>query len=251
MNNNNINIWINGAKGKMGSELISYLAESKNIIITGIISPEDSGTFIQVQGAALEFTNNLDTLKSKCVLPDVLVDFTNAQAAYDAALFCASNNIHFVSGTTGLVKEQKEQITEVFSESQTNAIIASNFSLGAVLMMELSAKAAPFFSEIEIIETHHTRKLDSPSGTALSTAALINDARKEAKVPSGEIPMHSLRLSGAIAHQQVHLSSPGEILRIEHDANDRKCFMPGVVLSIEKVSKIDNVLYSITPLLFP
>lgn len=250
MNDKNINIWINGATGKMGSELRSFLQDSKNILITGVISPNEASQILEVQNTKLEIANDFDSLASKTKLPDAIVDFTYAKVAYDSALYCAQNNINFVSGTTGINDDQKDEIIAAFSKSNANAIIASNFSLGAVLMMEFSAKAAPFFSEIEIVETHHTRKLDAPSGTAITTAIMINESLNKADKDAREIPTHSLRLSGAVAHQQVHLSSAGEILRIEHDANDRKCFMPGVVLSIENVSKLEGVIFSIAPLLF-
>ena len=250
MSKENINIWINGAFGKMGTELVSFLKDNKQIIITGVISPAHEGQIIQAQSSKLEVAKDLDTLLTNCEAPNVVVDFTIAQVAFEAAIFCAKNNISFVSGTTGISQSQKDTIVKDFDSSSAKAIIAPNFSVGVVLMMEFSAKAAPFFKEIEIVETHHTRKVDAPSGTAITTANMVEVAREEAGIETKEIPIHSLRLSGAVAHQQVMLSSHGEILRIEHDANDRSCFMPGVIMSIEKVLNQKHVLFTIAHLLF-
>ncbi len=243
-------IWINGAMGKMGAELISYLKDNETIKITGVVSPSHSGQEVTAQNAMLTIAKDLESLSSGADFPDVIVDFSIAQAGYDAAIFSAKNNICFVSGTTGFSEKQTQEIQTAFDNSSAQAIIAPNFSVGVVLMMEFSAKAAPFFEDIEIVETHHKTKKDAPSGTAKKTAQMIIDKRASEGIKTNDIPMHSLRLSGAIAHQQVHLSSQGEVLRIEHDANNRSCFMPGVVLSIEKVIEQNHVLYSIAPLLF-
>ena len=250
MSNNKINIWINGAMGKMGTQLISFIKNHENILITGIISPSHAGQNVEVQNNKIKVAKDLVTLSETIELPDVIVDFTKADAGFEAAKFAAKNNIAFVSGTTGFTDGQKLEIDKAFSASSAKAIIAPNFSLGVVLMMEFSAKAAQFFADIEIVETHHKTKLDSPSGTAITTASMIKKSRRTAGAEEIEIPMHSLRLSGAVAHQKVYLSSPGEVFRIEHDANDRVCFMSGVVLSIEKVGSLKNVLYSIAPLIF-
>lgn len=241
-------VWICGPFGKMGSELRNAISQTTDISITGVVSPEHLGDKCEVKSATLEVFESLEDLKSTSELPDVIVDFTVAEVAYKNALFAAANNIHFVSGTTGMTNEQKDEVAKAFSASKSNAIIASNFSVGAVLMMHFASQAAKYFTNAEIVETHHVRKKDAPSGTAVTTRDMMTE---NSDLNSTDIPIHSLRLPGAIAHQQVHLSSEGEILRIEHDANDRSCFMPGIIMSIRNVDSISGILFSIEPLLFP
>ncbi len=243
-----LTIWICGPFGKMGSALRDALEDAPDITVTGIVSPEHSGTVCTIGASSLITADSLDDLASAGDLPDVIVDFTFAQVAYEDALFAAKNNIDYVTGTTGLTPDQRDEIIAAFSASSAHAIIAANFSVGAVLMMHFAAEAAQHFEHVEIVETHHTQKKDAPSGTALTTARMMIDA---SSMTTDDIPIHSLRLPGAIAHQQVHFSSAGEILRIEHDSNDRVCFMPGVILSIRKVRGVDGVLFSIESLLFP
>lgn len=243
-----INVWLCGPFGKMGSQLRIAIEETDDISITALISPEHVGEKVEVKGLTLETFETLEAAKESVDIPDVIIDFTVAQAAYRNALFSASNGVNFVSGTTGLTEDQKQDIINAFEISNSNAIIASNFSVGAVLMMHFAAQAAKHFSHAEIVEIHHTQKKDAPSGTALTTQKMMVES---SNFSPDDIPMHSLRLPGAIAHQQVHLSSQGEVLRIEHDANDRSCFMPGIILSAREVKNIDGVSFSIEPLLFP
>lgn len=241
-----IKIWISGPYGKMGSALRSAIDDYDDIVITGLISPEHAGSKEEsVNG--LEVVASLGEAATKGDLPDVIVDFTIANVAYNAALFAAQNNINFVSGTTGMTDEQKNKVKNAFDDSLANAIIASNFSVGAVLMMRFARQAAKHFTRVEITETHHTDKKDAPSGTSKTTRDMIIES---SSLTLEDIPIHSLRLPGAIAHQQVHLSTEGEILRIEHDSNNRSCFMPGVILSIRKVKEVPGVLFTIEPLLF-
>ena len=243
-----INVWICGPYGKMGTELISTISGESDIHIAGVVSPEHVGMKCKTQSGELEVFASLEELASKCEKPDVVVDFTLASAAYENAIFSAKNSINFVSGTTGLNDQQRNEIIGEFEKSGANAIIASYFSVGAVLMMRFAAQASAHFSHAEIVEIHHTQKLDSPSGTAITTKnSMMDNANPDLK----EIPIHSVRLPGAIAHQQILLSNVGEVLRIEHDANDRRCFMPGIVLAIRKVEDVQGVSFSIENLLFP
>jgi len=244
----NINVWICGPFGKMGTELRSAISNESDIHITGVVSPEHVGSKCETENGELEVFQSLEILSEKCEKPDVVVDFTQAGAAYENSLFSAKNGIDFVSGTTGLSIEQKENIISEFEKSGTNAIIASNFSVGAVLMMRFAEQASSHFSHAEIVEIHHTQKLDAPSGTAITTKdAMMGNANPNLV----EIPIHSVRLPGSIAHQQVYLSNLGEVLRIEHDANDRRCFMPGIILAIRKVNTVEGISFSIENLLFP
>lgn len=243
-----ISVWICGPFGKMGTALREAIEQTPDIIVTGVVSPEHSGATCPIGGKDLKVFDSLVELSNDAPKPDVIVDFTFAQVAYEDALFSAENNIDFVTGTTGLDESQRKEIITAFSGSKANAILASNFSVGAVLMMHFASQAAKHFTHAEIVETHHTAKKDAPSGTAITTREMMI---KGSSMQQQDILIHSLRLPGAIAHQQVHLSSFGEILRIEHDANDRSCFMPGIILAIRNVRNIDDVLFSIDSLLFP
>ena len=244
----NLSIWISGPFGKMGTALRTVLEDVTDISITGIVSPEHSGQTCDIAGTSMTVHDSLEDLAQSSPLPDVIVDFTFAKVAYEGALFAAKNDIDFVTGTTGMTPDQKQEVIEAFSTSKGHAIIASNFSLGAVLMMHFAAQAAQHFTHAEIVETHHTQKKDAPSGTAITTRTMMAE---NSPMSGNDIPIHSLRLPGAIAHQQVHLSSPGEILRLEHDANDRSCFMPGIILAIRHVHGVDGAIFSIESLLFP
>src|SRR5215211_2200403 len=150
---------------------------------------------------------------------DVVVDFTTPDAALENALACVRAGVHAVVGTTGW------DPSPLRSESGANVFVAPNFAIGAVLMMRFAAEASKYMAKAEIIELHHDRKLDAPSGTAARTAELME----------GEAPIHSVRLPGLVAHQEVILGDVGQTLTIRHDSTDRTSFMPGVQLAIRKV----------------
>ena len=178
---------------------------------------------------------------------EVAVDFTTPSAVKDNVRFCLDNQIHVVVGTTGLSEGDLEDIRTWAERAAANAFVAPNFAIGAVLMMAFAARAAPYFDNAEIVERHHERKLDAPSGTARRTAALMNAARgrpwaqeRADQTPwrggdVGGIRIHSVRLPGSVAHQEVILGSPGQTLTIRHDSIDRGSFMPGVLLAIRSV----------------
>ena len=163
---------------------------------------------------------------------EVVVDFTTPKTVKDNVLFCLRNRIHAVVGTTGLTDEDHEEIREAASASGARAFIAPNFALGAVLMMLFAEKAAKLYDKAEIIELHHDRKLDAPSGTALRTAKLMGN----------DPEIHSVRLPGLVAHQEVIFGAPGETLTIRHDSLERWSFMPGVVLAVRKVASLEEPL---------
>ena len=165
---------------------------------------------------------------------DVMVDFTTPETALTNAQISLEAGVHAVIGTTGFDLERLRAITE---GAGANAFVAPNFAIGAVLMMRFAAEAATHLSEVEIVELHHAAKLDAPSGTAKRTASLIADA-------GGNVhePIHSVRLPGLVAHQEVLLGGPGETLTIRHDSTDRRSFMPGVVLAVRRVGELDQRL---------
>ena len=163
---------------------------------------------------------------------DVVVDFTTPETALENVSACLAAGVHAVVGTTGFEVEALREATEA-SPGSANCFVAPNFAIGAVLMMELAQRIAPHMPECEIIELHHDRKLDAPSGTAMRTAELIRSA-------GGNVhePLHSLRLPGLVAHQEVVFGGEGQTLSLRHDAIDRRSFMPGVLLAVREVGSL-------------
>lgn len=230
-----IKVGVLGARGRMGAEVVKAVTEAKDLELV----------------AALDLGDSLDQLLSKGA--QVVVDFTTPDSVMANLEFLISKGINAVVGTTGFdeVRVAKLQAL-VKANPKVGVLIAPNFAIGAVLMMEFATKAAKYFESAEIIELHHPDKVDAPSGTAARTAELMTQARKDAKLSAaldatnsgipaarggkvGDIPVHSIRLRGLVAHQEVLLGGLGETLTIRHDSLDRAGFMPGVLLGIHKV----------------
>ena len=194
---------------------------------------------------------------------EVAVDFTLPSSVVDHVRFCVEQGVHAVVGTSGLGGRDLEHIDSWARAGRANVFVAPNFSVGAVVMMNLAARAAPHFARAEIVERHHERKVDAPSATALRTAALMSSARAEPwEAAAGDaeaseargrtvdgVLLHSLRLPGSVAHQEVLLGSAGETLVIRHDAIDRSCYMPGVLLAIRRVADLDGLTVGLEHLL--
>jgi 4-hydroxy-tetrahydrodipicolinate reductase len=230
-----IKVGVLGAKGRMGAEVIKAVTEAADLELV----------------AALDLGDSLETLKSAGA--QVVVDFTTPDSVMANLEFLAKNGIHAVVGTTGFDAARIATLEKLIAANPSVGIlIAPNFAIGAVLMMEFATKAAKYFESAEIIELHHPNKVDAPSGTASRTAELMSKARKEAGLGAmpdatttsldgargatvGDIPVHSVRLRGLIAHQEVLLGGLGETLTIRHDSLDRAGFMPGVLLGVRKV----------------
>jgi len=169
--------------------------------------------------------------------PDVVVDFSVPESAAANASLCLARGVHVVVGTTGITPEQLEGLRGAAGESDASCLIAPNFAIGAVLMMEAAKLAAPHMPDCEIIELHHDQKLDAPSGTAKRTAELI-----AAATGGAEPPIHSVRLPGLVAHQEVIFGGLGQTLTIRHDSISRESFMPGVLLAVRKVGGLDGLV---------
>jgi 4-hydroxy-tetrahydrodipicolinate reductase len=231
-----IKVGVLGARGRMGSEVVKAVTDAADCELVGALDQGDSLDALVTAGA------------------QVVVDFTTPDVVMANLEFLVKNNIHAVVGTTGFSDDRIAQLnTWLAANSKAGILIAPNFAIGAVLMMEFAEKAAKFFESAEIIELHHPNKVDAPSGTAARTAALISDARKKANLPAmpdatttsldgarganvGDVPVHSVRLRGLIAHQEVLFGGLGETLTIRHDSLDRAGFMPGVLLGVRQVS---------------
>jgi 4-hydroxy-tetrahydrodipicolinate reductase len=241
-----IRVGVLGSNGRMGATVCQAIAASSDFELV----------------AELDIANDLAELVSKKV--QVVVDFTTPDVVMANLEFLAKNNIHAVVGTTGFDAARLGKVAELFKQSEANIIIAPNFGLAAVLMMQFAQLAAPHFESAEIIELHHPRKADAPSGTAKRTAELIAQARTglppmpdaSTDVVNGArganisgIPVHSVRLQGLVAHQEVLFGGPGESLSIRHDSYDRESFMPGVLLAIRKVSEIPGLTFGLEELI--
>jgi 4-hydroxy-tetrahydrodipicolinate reductase len=240
-----INVGVLGARGRMGAEVVNAVNASPDCELV----------------AALDLGDSLDQLVSSGA--HVVVDFTTPDAVMANLEFLISHGIHAVVGTTGFDDKRMATLKSLSSaHPQVGILIAPNFAIGAVLMMEFAAKAAQYFESSEIIELHHPNKVDAPSGTAARTADLISKARKEAGLAAmpdattssldgargalvGDVPVHSVRLRGLIAHQEVLFGGPGETLTIRHDSLDRAGFMPGVLLGIKSVISRPGVTFGL------
>jgi 4-hydroxy-tetrahydrodipicolinate reductase len=197
----------------------------------------------------------------------VVVDFTHPDVVMDSLEFCISHGIHVVVGTTGFDAARLSTVSGwLAANASVGAVIAPNYGIGAVLMMQFAAKAAPFFESVEVVEYHHPNKADAPSGTARRTAELIAAARSAAHLPAQPdattqslegarganvdgVPVHAVRLRGAVAHQEVIFGTEGELFTMRHDALDRASFMPGVLLAVRAVSDRPGLTLGIEPLL--
>ena len=231
-----IKVGVLGARGRMGSEVVKAVTDSADCELVATLDAGDSLDALVTAGA------------------QVVVDFTTPDVVMANLEFLIQHDIHAVVGTTGFSDDRIAQLnTWLAAHPKAGVLIAPNFAIGAVLMMEFAEKAAKYFESAEIIELHHPNKVDAPSGTAARTASLISGARKKANLPAmpdatstsldgargatvGDVPVHSVRLRGLIAHQEVLFGGLGESLTIRHDSLDRAGFMPGVLLGVRQVS---------------
>ena len=240
-----IKVGVLGASGRMGAEVVNAVEVASDCTLV----------------AALDFRDSLDQLVTSGA--QVVVDFTTPDSVMANLEFLITHKIHAVVGTTGFDDARMATLKALSAaHPEVGILIAPNFAIGAVLMMEFAAKAAQFFESAEIIELHHPNKIDAPSGTAARTAALMTDARKAANLSAmpdatstsldgargalvGDIPVHSVRLRGLIAHQEVLFGGSGETLSIRHDSLDRAGFMPGVLLGIRSVISRPGVTFGL------
>ena len=241
-----IKVGVLGAKGRMGATVCEAILASQDCELVAAVDVNDPLSDLVSNGA------------------EVVVDFTTPNSIEANLKFLAENDIHAVVGTTGFDSDRLAAVEKQFAASKANVVIAPNFGLAAVLMMQFAAKAAPHFDSVEIIELHHPRKADAPSGTARRTAEMIAEARAgmsampdatSDSIPGARganvsgVPIHSIRAQGLVAHQEVLFGGPGESLTIRHDSYDRESFMPGVLLAVRKVSQTPGLTYGLEHLL--
>ena len=253
-----IKVIISGFKGRMGSTAVEMVNNDPKLELAALLDP--FATEKEVAGVPV-FNDKADVLR---VAADVWVDFTIPDVAYDNTKFALENKICPVVGTTGFTEAQIAELIALSKSQKVGGLIAPNFAIGAILVMEFARKAAQYFPDVEIIELHHDKKKDAPSGTAIKTAELIKETRtykKQGAVDDVEsIPgargaefdgmrIHSVRLPGLVAHQEVIFGANGEGLTLRHDSYDRVSFMGGVNLGIKKVVNIDTLVYGLEHLL--
>lgn len=252
----------------MGKETAkAVLAEAPELRIVGAVDSRAAGAdlekIIGIQGCAIKISGDLRQVLES-TKADVLVDFTNPQAVLGNARVALEYGAAPVIGTTGLDEVGIAELEKIAQRSGVAVLIVPNFALGAVLMMDFAKRAARYYQHVEIIEMHHDQKIDAPSGTSIKTAQGIQQVRvpikqghpeeyeKIAGVRGGEwegIRIHSVRLPGLVAHQEVIFGSPGETLTIRHDSLHRESFMPGVIMAIRKVTGLKGVVIGLEKIL--
>lgn len=244
-----INVAVCGSNGKMGKEVVKAVNDDKELSLVAQIDIID-GEYSSIENAA------------QAQKIDVLVDFTQPKSIYENAQYCLNNGINIVIGTTGLSDEQIANLKSLSEKNKVSCLIAPNFSTGAVLMMMFAKQAAKYFDNAEIIELHHNQKKDAPSGTAVKTALMMSEASEKSFVTGNcpetetikgarggisysDIHIHSVRMPGYIASQEVLFGSSGQTFRIRHDSMNRECYMPGVLMAVKHVVKQPEFIYGL------
>lgn len=263
MQNNPIRIVVAGPRGNMGSEAVKMVAKTEHFQLIAVVDSKHDGILLKEIDEAPPLDVPVFNDLEKCFIEhdcDVLIDLTKPESGKKHIEIAFRHNVRPVVGTTGFTDEDIRQLKEIANAKQIGAIIAPNFAIGAILMVKFSQAAAKYFQHVEIIEQHHDKKLDAPSGTALKTAKMITENREKIKqghpdevetiagVRGGNIdgiPIHSVRLPGLVAHQEVIFGGNGQTLTIRHDSINRESFMPGVKLAVETVMKLDTLIYGL------
>ena len=243
-----INVAVCGANGKMGQEVVKAVRSAEDMTLTAQIDIFN-GQFASIKEAK-------DAVKI-----DVLIDFTQPTSIYENALYCLNNNIKIVIGTTGLSDSQISELKKISEEKQVACLIAPNFSTGAVLLMKFAQMASKYFDNAEIIELHHNQKKDAPSGTAIKTAQMMSEANSDftkgncpeketiegsrGGVSYNNIHIHSVRMPGYIASQEVLFGASGQVMSIRHDSMNRECYMSGVILATRFVAENNKFIYGL------
>ena len=243
-----IKVAVCGANGKMGQEVVKAVNSADDMTLVAQID------ILNGQFATIKDAND-------SVQIDVLIDFTQPASIYENALYCLNNNIKMVIGTTGLSDEQIEELKKISKDKSVSCLIAPNFSTGAVLLMKFAQMASKYFANAEIIELHHNQKKDAPSGTAVKTAQMMADFNSDftkgncqeketidgarGGIAYSNIHIHSVRMPGYIASQEVLFGSAGQIMTLRHDSMNRECYMGGVLLATRYVIEHNEFVYGL------
>ncbi|MBW4505994.1 MAG: 4-hydroxy-tetrahydrodipicolinate reductase [Scytonematopsis contorta HA4267-MV1] len=276
-NQGQIPVIVVGAAGKMGKEVIKAVSQAQDMSLMGAI---DKNSEIQGKDAGelaglsepleVPITNQLEPMLGyiageRQMSPGVMVDFTHPDSVYNNVRSAIAYGIRPVVGTTGLSPEQSQDLADFAEKASTGCLIIPNFSIGMVLLQQAAIAASQYFDNVEIIELHHNQKADAPSGTAIQTAQMLAEMGKTFNQPLVEetekisgargsqaeegIRIHSIRLPGLIAHQEVIFGASGQIYTLRHDTSDRSCYMPGVLLAIRKVLQLKSLVYGLEKIL--
>jgi 4-hydroxy-tetrahydrodipicolinate reductase len=257
-----IKVVVHGAAGKVGQEVVKAVCQEKDMTLVGAVDLKAAGDSLTLpDGRKLPFSTDFPSIITSCK-PDVVVDFSVAKASISVARVAAAKGVNLVIGTTGLSADELKEMQKLAEANKIGIVAAPNFALGAVLMIHLAKIAGKYIDHAEIIELHHDKKLDAPSGTSLSTAKAMAEARGKPFLPpsAGEptpsrgqsvegISIHSVRLPGLMAHQEVIFGAAGQTLSIRHDTINRECYMPGVLIAIKAVVKQKGFIYGLDKLL--
>lgn len=259
-----IKVVVRGAKGRVGQEVVKAVCHAPETQLVGAVELQVGEDYLTLPDGSgkVPFSADLSYILTSC-RPDVMVDFTIASSVMPAVRTATEHGVNLVIGTTGLTADDRSEIDRLATAHKVGAVIAPNFALGAVLMIHLAKIAAKYLDYAEIIELHHHLKADAPSGTALATARAMAAARGkpflqpagQEKIPAsrGEqvegVTIHSVRLPGLMAHQEVLMGGAGQTLSIRHDTINRECYMPGVMLAIKEVVKRKGLTYGLDTLL--
>jgi 4-hydroxy-tetrahydrodipicolinate reductase len=267
-----IPVVVSGATGKMGREIIKAIAQAPDMNLVGAIGRkhlgEDIGEVVGIGELEIPVTNNLEVVLAQAAqesqLP-VMIDVTHPSIIYDNIRSAIAYGVRPVVGTTGLSEKQIADLAIFADKASTGCIIAPNFSVGVILMQQAAIAAARYYQHVEIIELHHNQKADAPSGTAIKTAQMLSElgqafnpaiveekehlAGARGAICGENIRIHSVRVPGLVARQEVIFGAMGETLKIEHNASDRTCYMAGVLLCVRKVLALKSLVYGLEKVL--
>ena len=260
-----IKVAVHGALGRVGREVVIATCKDPQLKLVGAVDAKADGNVLALPdgSGSVPMSRNVESILDQ-TNPKVIVDFSTAEATMSLVKAATKRKMCVVIGTTGFSPENLDEIDRLAKANEVGAVVASNFALGAVMMIHLAKIAARYFDNVEIIELHHDQKLDAPSGTAVSTARAISEVRgkpfihpkaQKEIVPGARgaemqgIALHSVRLPGLMAHQEVIFGTAGQTLIIRHDTINRECYMPGVVMAVKKVVELKGLTIGLDKLL--
>ncbi|XDE62813.1 4-hydroxy-tetrahydrodipicolinate reductase [Arthrospira platensis BEA 1257B] len=269
-----IPVVVNGAGGKMGREVVKAVAAAQDMTLLGAIDKnpaylnEDAGSLAGIEPLEIPITNDREgmlVMAAQEKQPAVMVDFTHPDSVYDNIRAAIAYGVRPVVGTTGLSEAKIQDLAEFADKASMGCLLVLNFCIGIVLLQQAAIAASQYFDHVEIIELHHNQKADAPSGTAVKTAQMLaefgktynqSQVKETEQLPGArgaiadeQIRIHSVRLPGLIAHQEVIFGAAGQIYTLRHDTTDRGCYMPGVLLAIRQVLSLKSLVYGLEKIL--